>query len=161
MAMDKEIPITILVAMTAVGLIIALQPVLPSGAQRYSELGVLGPNMAIGGYPTNLTRGEIVHLFCYVGNHEGAVTYYQVLIKLGNSATQVSNTTAASAPLLFSYLSVLADNTNSTFPVSFSVGTTGSNLRLIFELWSYDTPSSQFVYTGLWDQLWVNVTGGT
>lgn len=158
--MDRDIAVMGLVLVTAIAVFAALQPIMPTNAERFSVFGVLGPNMMIGDYPTNVTQGGLVHLFCYVGNDEGIVTYYQVAVKLGNNATQVSNSTAADAPQVSSYSLMLADNKSSTFPVALNMDTAGTNLRLIFELWSYDTSSSQFVYTGLWDQLWINVTGG-
>jgi uncharacterized membrane protein len=157
--MHRDVAVTVLVLVTLIAVLAAVQPILPSNSERFSDLGVLGPNMAIGGYPTNVAQGAVVHLYVYVGNHERAVAYYQVVVKLGNSTTQVSNSTAADAPEIWSYSLILADNKSSTFPVALSMGTAGTNLRLIFELWSYNISSSQFTYTGLWDQLWINVTG--
>jgi uncharacterized membrane protein len=158
--MNRSVAVTVVVAVTIFAVFAALQPILPSNAEKSSDFGILGPNMSIGGYPANVTLGTAVHLYLYLVNHEGAVTYYQVLVKLGNDATQVSNTTASDAPEISSYSFVLADNESSTFPISLTLGTIGSNLKLIFELWSYNVSSSEFAYTGLSDQLLVNVTRG-
>jgi len=39
-----------------------------------------------------------------------------------------------------------------------SVNRSGTNTRIIFELWSYNVPNSGFEYTGLWNQILLNVT---
>ena len=158
--MDKETAGTALALVTLVAVFAALQPILPTNPSRYSELGVLGPNMTIGSYPTSVAQGDIIQLYCYIANHEGTVTYYQVQVKLGNSATQVSNATAANAPEIFSHSVVLPDNGSSMFPVALGMNASGADQRLIFELWAYNVSSSQFAYTGLWNQLVINVTGG-
>jgi hypothetical protein len=90
--------------------------------EPFSELGILGPNQQIGGYPTTLVAGQQFSLYGYVGNHEGAVNYYQVLVKLGNESTQVRNSTYARAPELASYGLVLASNESSVFPIGLSLG---------------------------------------
>lgn len=158
--MRRDVAVAVLVLVTTIAVFTEVQPILPSNSENFSELGVLGPSMVIGGYPTNVTQGSSIHLFAYVGNHEGAVTYYQVEVKLGNLSTRVSNTTAADALEISSYPLILANNQSSTFPVNLGLSTVGTNQRLIFELWTYDTSDSQFAYSGLWDQVWINVTGG-
>ena len=81
-----------------------------------------------------------------------------MLIKLGNQTTPVSNATSAAAPVIASYSRVLDNNQSWTFPINLSINETGTNLKIIFELWSYNVTSSTFDYTGLWNQLYVNVT---
>jgi len=156
--MDKEVGTVALVLVAILAIFVAIQPILPSNAEKFSELGVLGPNQTIANYPTNLTAGQSFTLYGYVGNHEGVVDYYQVMIKLGNQTTQISNTTAALAPVIASYSQVLDNNQNWTFPIDLSINQTGANLKLIFELWSYNVTTSTFDYIGLWNQLYVNVT---
>jgi len=156
--MDKEVGTVALVLIAILAVFVAVQPLLSSSNEPFSELGVLGPNQTIGGYPTNVTVGQQISLYGYVGNHEGAVTYYDMLVKLGNNSTQISNSTFADAPILASYFHVLGDNQSWTFPVDLSLNQSGTDQRLIFELWSYNETTSAFSYTGLWNQLWINVT---
>ena len=156
--MDKQVGTVALVLITTLTVFVALQPILPSNSELYSELGILGPSQIIGGYPTNVTMGQQISLYGYVGNHEGVVTYYEMLVKFGNNSTQISNSTSADAPILASYFHVLGNNQSWTFPVDFSVNQSGTNQRLIFELWSYNKTTSAFSYMGLWNQLWINVT---
>jgi uncharacterized membrane protein len=93
-----------------------------------------------------------------VGNHEGNVENYQLIVKLGNQATIVTNTTYANAPVLATYWHIVRESEAWLFPMNLSVNRAGNNTRIIFELWSYDVPTSGFKYTGLWNQIWLNVT---
>lgn len=156
--MDRETATVALVLATALAVFAAVYPVLPSNNEPFSALGLLGPNQQIGGYPTTVVAGQKVLLYAYIGDHEGAAGYYQLVVKLGNQSTVVSNSTAADAPVILTRYQVLDSNQTVTLPVSFSVGTPGTDERLIFELWSFDPATSQFTYTGLWNQLLLNVT---
>lgn len=156
--MDKEAATVALALVTILGVFVAIQPLIPTTNERFSELGVLGPNQTIANYPTVLKLGQHFLIYGYIGNHEGAVSDYQLLIKLGNQSTLVTNSTSSTAPLLASYYHVLDDNQNFTFPINLSLNRTGTNIKIIFELWSFNTTSSSFQYTGLWNQLYVNVT---
>jgi uncharacterized membrane protein len=156
--LDRETASIALVLTTALAVLAAVYPVLPTNGQPFSELGVLGPSQQIGGYPTNVTSGQQIHLYGYIGDHEGGAAYYQFVVKLGNASTSVSNSTAASAPVIFTRYQVLDDNQTTTFPVTLAVTSVGTNQRLIFELWSFNETTTQFSYTGLYNQLYLNVT---
>lgn len=155
---DKETSVIALVVVTILAVFAAVQPIIPYNASHFSELGVLGSQQKFANYPTNITRGQSFVLYAYVGNHEGVVEYYKVLVKLGNNNTVVSNTTSANAPVISSYSYVLNDGQNTTFPMNLSINQSATNLRMIFELWTLSTSNASFSYTGLWNQLWVNVT---
>ena len=156
--MDKEVGAVLLILLAIVGIFVALQPLLPSTSEKFSELGVLGPNQTIANNHTTLKTGQPFQLYGYVGNHEGQVAYYKLLIKLGNQSVRVTNSTFASAPVVLANTHVLEDNQSWIFPISMSLNKTGTNLKLIFELWNYNETVSNFTYTGLWAQLYVNVT---
>jgi uncharacterized membrane protein len=156
--LDRETGTLALAVVTILAVFVAVSPLLPATGERFSELGVLGPTQKIGGYPTSVVVGHQILLYGYVGDHEGRPTYYQVLVKVGDQSTAVSNSTAADAPVILTRFVALADNQSTTFPLSFSLSSPGLNHRIIFELWSYNLTSAQFSYTGLWNQLWVNVT---
>lgn len=156
--MDKETGLVVLVIICLLAGLLVAQPLIPSNNQRFSELGVLGSQKTLANYPRSLTINQTFLVYGYIGNHEGAVSYYEMYVKLGNSSTTVSNVTSANAPTLATYSYVIPDGQNMTFPIDLSINHVGTNLRLIFELWSYNSTSSNFDYTGLWNQLWVNVT---
>src|SRR5713101_9046879 len=105
--MDRETSTLALVLVTILAVFVAVQPLIPSYAEPFSELGILGRTKTLGGYPTNLISGQGFILYGYVGNHEGVVTYYKVIVKLGNQDTVVSNSTYANVPTLSAYSLVL------------------------------------------------------
>jgi uncharacterized membrane protein len=146
------------VSITIFIVIAALAPLLPLREQRFSELGILGPDQTIRGYPTSVAVNQPFLLYGFVGNHEGNVENYQLIVKLGNQATIVTNTTYSNAPVLATYWHIVRENETWLFPMSLSVNHSGNNTRIIFELWYYDVPTSGFKYTGLWTQIWLNVT---
>ena len=156
--MDKETASVALVLVTVLAVFAAVQPILPTNSQPFSELGILGPTQTIGGYPTSVGAGSPFLVYGYIGNHEGVSSYYQFLVKVGNQTTQISNSTYAQAPVIFTYSRILENNQSTTFPLTLALTSQGTNVRLIFELWSYDVTSSSYVYTGLWNQLLLNVT---
>jgi len=143
---------------TILAVLAAVYPILPASSEPFSELGVLGPGQRIGGYPTLVAIRQQFTLYVYVGNHEGEANYYQVLVKEGNQATIISNSTDASLPPVLTNSVVLGDNSSTVFPVILSMSSVGLDQRLIFELWMFNSTSSSFGYTGLWNQIWLNVS---
>ena len=159
---EKETSAIALAIVTILCVFVAVQPIIPYNTEHFSELGILGPQQTIGNYPTNVTQGSRFTLYAYVGNHEGVVEYYQVVVKLGNQSTIVSNSTASKAPVISTYSLVLSNGANSTFPMNLSLNHTGTFQRLIFELWAFDALNSSFVFAQIQpDQIWVNVTSPT
>jgi uncharacterized membrane protein len=159
----RRIALGTLVFLTIVLVFASLQPiVLPlSHTQKYSELGILGPTLTLGNYPTRVLQNHSFTLYGYLVNQEGVAKYYNVLVKLGNQSTQISNSTSADAPVIAQYYSALSNSQNPyVFPMNLSINQAGTNERLIFELWSYKVSKSgdNFTYTGDWDQIWLNVT---
>ena len=127
-------------------------------AEPFSELGVLGPNQKIADYPSSVLAGQNFTLYLYVGNHEGRVMYYDVLVKLGDRSNAVQNASLAVPPIA-SYGMVLRDNQTYLSPVTFSLGRNGTNVRLVFELWAFETNSSAFAYDLRSTWIYLNVTG--
>lgn len=157
--MDRETGVLALAVVTILAVLAAIYPILPASYEPFSELGVLGPGQVIGGYPSSVKIGQRFSLYVYVGNHQGAVSYYQVIVKEGNQATVESNATAANLPPFLTDSLVLGDNSSKTFPVVLSMTTAGLNQKLLFELWMFNSATTTFTYTGLWNQLFLNVTG--
>lgn len=123
--------------------------------EQFSELGILGPNMQLGDYPSRVVAGETVLLYGYVGNHMSFPGYYTVLVKLGDNETKVDP--AVASPVL-ECSQVVAHNESWVFPMSLTLVESGDNQRLIFELWMYNQSLNAVEYHGRWGQVWVNVT---
>ncbi len=156
--MNRQTATLVLASLTILVVVTALAPLIPVRQQRYSELGILGPDQTTRGYPTTVGVNQPFLLYGFVGNHEGSIENYQMLVKLGIQSTLVSNSTYANAPVLTTFWHIVRDNETWTFPMTLSVNQVGNNTRIIFELWSYNVPASNFEYTGLWNQIWLNVT---
>ena len=156
--MDRRVGIAILVTIVAVIVIAALAPLLPIKGVKSSGLGILGPDGTARGFPNSVAVNQSFLLYGVVENHEGNVENYQVIVRVGNQSTIVNNVTYAIAPTIGTYWHILSDNQTWLFPMNLSLNHAGNETRLIFELWLYDIPSSNYEYTGLWDQIWLNVT---
>ena len=123
--------------------------------EQFSELGVLGPNMKLGDYPSQIVASETVNLYGYVGNQMGQPMYYTVMVKLGNNDTVINP--APIAPIQ-QFSQVIPNNQTWTFPVDITLTKSGDNQRLIFELWIYNQTINQNQYHDRWGQIWLNVT---
>ena len=156
---DDEVKAVVLAIIVVVGVFAASQTIYAGRVvEPFSELGLLGPNKKIGDYPKEVVVGLPYRLYIYVGNHEGEVKYYRVLIKLGDAETFINETTPADAPIIHSFDQVLMHNQTVIRPYDMVINSTGTNLRLLVELWSFDPERDEFVYTGRWNQLWLNAT---
>ncbi|MCW3999767.1 MAG: DUF1616 domain-containing protein [Candidatus Bathyarchaeota archaeon] len=143
--------LTVLVAFIAVSGVL-----LPRGqGEEFSELGILGPNLKLGDYPSVVVASETVRLYVYVGNQMGKPMLYEVQVKLGDNNTAVN---PANASVLQQNWQVLDVNQTWTYPVQVTLTEPGVNQRLIFELWLYNQTISQFQYHQRWGQIWLNVT---
>lgn len=126
--------------------------------EPFSELGILGPNQKIADYPTSVLTGQNFSLYLYVGNHEGQVTYYQVQVKIGNQSNADINASLPVSPIE-TYSMVLLDNQTYLEPITLSLNHNGTNVRLVFELWVFQTNSSSFAFDNRVNDLYLNVTG--
>ena len=156
---DEKVKVA-LVAILLVYAGLVISPILLGDrvVEPFSELGILGPNMKLGDYPREVAVSEAFPLYLYLGNHEGALSYYMVLAKVGDRGMNVSESEPYGGLTLARYEYFLLDKTNVTTPISLSVSEPGLNRRLVFELYRYDSERGGLVYQGNWVQLWLNVT---
>jgi uncharacterized membrane protein len=124
-------------------------------AEPFSELGILGPAMKLGDYPTEVVAGENITLYAYVGNQMGRPIYYIVMVKLGDNTTSVNPATIQPNQ---QFEKIISNNETWTFPVTTKLTKTGLNQRIIFELWNYNETLNQNQYDQRWGQVWLNVT---
>jgi uncharacterized membrane protein len=155
--MNKQVGIAVLLLVTGSIVTAALLPLLPVREERFSELGVLGPGRTVGSYPRSVRVNQSFLLYGLVENHQRAVENYRVLAKSGNQSTVITNNTYANAPVIGTYWHILVDNQTWVFPMNLTLNHAGVNTRLIFELWSYNATNLAFEYSGLWNQVWLDV----
>lgn len=127
--------------------------------EPFSELGLLGPGGKIADYPRAVEAGQPFRLNVYVGNHEGRVMYYKVLVKVGDRNSTINATTPLAAEPIMELRAILAHNTSELLPVDIKLNSPGVDVRLVFEMWAYNETLGGFAYHGRWNQLWLNVTG--
>lgn len=158
--LDDEV-LAVLAAIVIVSSVVAGVQVLYAGrvVEPFSELAILGPEGKIGNYPKEVVAGSPFTIVVYVGNHEGRTVYYEVLVKLGNKSSVVNETTPLTAEPIEELRTVLSHNSSATFPINLTLREPGTHLRLVFELWTFDEATREFKYRGIWNQLWLNVTG--
>ncbi len=157
MRIDEKIQAAIIAILVIYGILVASPIVLGDRVvEPFSELGILGPNMKLGDYPSNVRPGEEFDLFVYLGNHEGKTSLYRLYVKMGDSSFNVSDSVSFLGEVLYSFDRVLLDETNHTASMTLNLTEPGINRRLVFELHRYQ--ENGFQYSGIWTQLWINVT---
>ncbi|MEM1766709.1 MAG: DUF1616 domain-containing protein [Candidatus Bathyarchaeia archaeon] len=158
---DEEV-LAVIAALLIVSGVFAAVQVLNAGrvVEPFSELGLLGPSGKIADYPRTVEAGQPFRLNVYVGNHEGRIMYYRVLVKVGDRNSTVNATTPLASEPIMELRTILAHNASEIIPADIVLGGPKTNLRLVFELWVYNETLKGFSYHGRWNQLWLNVTGG-
>jgi len=126
----------------------------------YSEIGILGTNMMVGEYPTEPEPGEDMGLNIYLGNHEGRLMYYTVLVKLGDATGDV-DLEPLDAPVLGTYGAVVPHGKNHTIQFQTKLPGIAPDHRLVFELHAYNGETQAIEYTGRWCHLWLNTEQAT
>ncbi len=156
---DEKLRAVVLSVLLFTILFTAYQGLSPeTNSESFSELAILGPEKNTSNYPQELQVNQEFTLYSYVGNHEGELTYYQVIVKLGNQSLFINETTPMDAPIIGTFEKILADNQTWIYPVKLSIEEPGVNQRLVFEMWIYDSDFNSFKYHGKWNQLWLNIT---
>ena len=161
MIIDDEVKAVLLVVIL-VGGVFTVSQAFGGGlvVEPFSELAVLGPNQKLVDYPRTVVTGQSFHLFVYVGNHEGRIMFYRVLVKLdlGGQTSNSSDTPPLDITPLASCEQVIQHGGNYTTPISLTLTEAGLNQRLVFELWAFNEDTNQFQYHSRYCQLWLNVT---
>jgi len=94
----------------------------PRGAERFSELWVLGPNRMAEDYPFNVRVGEQYRVFVGVGNHMGSSSYYLVYAKFRNQSQPLpdaSNSMPSPLPPLYEFRFLVMDGGSWEAPLTF------------------------------------------
>lgn len=156
---DEKIQAALMITLLLAAVLTAAPVILGDRVvEPFTELGVLGPNMKLGDYPRTIETGEPLNLYLYIGNHEGTLSYYRVMVKRGIQSLNVSDSTPYPGETIINIEKLLENEENNTSPITFSLNEPGINQRIVFELYKYSTQTRNFEYDGIWVQLWVNVT---
>lgn len=157
MRIDDEV-LAVLTALVVVASVFSAAMVIPRHPEGFTAIGLLNKNCMIGEYPRHIYVGENVTLCVFMYNYMGRPLLLQARMKLGSRGRIPSNTTPLDTPIILNVTRILPDKGNYTGRVSFTLNETGSNIAIVFELWRYDSSLKEWVYTGRWVHLYVNVT---
>lgn len=160
--LDEEV-LAVLAAIIVVSAAIAMAQVLNFGIVRepFSTLGLLDPLGLISDYPRQVVAGSSFKLNVDLGNYEGKTVYYKVLVKVGDKASIINSTTPLQTEPIMELRAILIHGESKLMPINITLYETATNIRLVFEVWVYNEEEGRFTYRGLWNQLWLNVTGST
>lgn len=127
--------------------------------QRFSSIGVLDENGGTTQYPKSVLVNTTLNYTVSVVNEEDMTLYYRVIIKYGNEST-INNLFAPSinATEITHFDSILTNKLFVFQKISFKIPVVQNNTKIIFELWKYIPLVHVFVYSGMWNHLWLNVT---
>jgi hypothetical protein len=93
------------------------------GAEKFSELWVLGSEHMAEDYPFNVTDDVNYLIYVGVSDHLGSSAYYIMYMKFRNETEPLPNSTSGTPsplPPLYEYRVFLKDNGSSEFPLTFS-----------------------------------------
>jgi len=157
---DDELRAVSIVLLVLLGVGIAGQYFFAASlSQPFSEIGILGQNGKLSGYPTEpLVVGTNYTLDLYVGNYEGHSMMYTVYEKLGTQFSVINQTVPLAADPVAEYWFVLPNNDSATQPITVNLKSPGHEIRIVWELWDFAPSSNSWVYDGSWAQLFVNAT---
>jgi hypothetical protein len=140
----------------------------PSGAEKFSEFWVLGPNHVLADYPSNVQVNQTNRVFVGVRNHMDSTLHYMIYVKFRNQTQPLPdalNSMPSSLPPLYEYHAYVADGGTWEAPLDFSVlrasrvgnSTLVSDISLndmVFSVNSYATENSGFSYE-IFFELWI------
>lgn len=160
MILDDEV-FAVILAVTIVASVVGIAMVFRPETEQWTVLGLLSEECKIGRPPKTLINGSLQNLCIYVANYVGKPVYYKVVYKVGSRETLPTNTTPSLSESLAFWIGVLGNKDNVTIPVKVPViaqGPLPREIALIFELWLYDTGAHEWIYSGRWGHIYVNVT---
>ncbi|MHA1377859.1 MAG: hypothetical protein ACTSRG_05715 [Candidatus Helarchaeota archaeon] len=128
--------------------------------QRFSAIGVLDGSGGTTSYTKSAPVNTTLNYTVSVVNQEDMTLYYRVIIKYGNESTINSLLhPSKNVSTELTHFDVILPNDLLVFhKISFQIPKVQNNTKIIFELWKYVPLVHQFIYSGMWNHLWVNIT---
>ncbi|MHA1294373.1 MAG: hypothetical protein ACTSR3_16180 [Candidatus Helarchaeota archaeon] len=128
--------------------------------QRFSAIGVLDGSGGTTSYPKSVPVNSTLNYTVSVVNEEDMTLYYRIIVKYGNEST-INSLLEPSKNIsteLTHFDCILLDRLMIFHKISFKIPEVQNNTKIIFELWKYIPLVHQFVYSGMWNHFWVNIT---
>jgi len=93
----------------------------------------------------------------YLENHEKQTKLYKIVIKLVENSTLKDNSPPFVVNPVSSYLTVLGDDENTTYPIKVVIDQP-FNGKLIAELYMFDVSANTYLYHDRWVAIWMKTT---
>ncbi|MEM4849034.1 MAG: hypothetical protein QXM55_05310 [Ignisphaera sp.] len=157
--LDEEV-FAVIIAISIVGSTIAIALVLrPDIVEPFQALGLLNENLVIGDYPKFVYPMQNLTLGIFVYNHRPYPILVQIRYKIGNSTNLPTNTAPSPEPTIkvYEFLIDIRKNITQKIVVPIATNKSSGRIALIFELWLYDIDKREWIYTGIWNHLYVDV----
>ncbi|MFZ8782553.1 MAG: DUF1616 domain-containing protein [Desulfurococcaceae archaeon] len=160
MLLDEEVFAVVLavsIIASALGIALVLRPGNP---EPFTAIGLLNEECRIGEYPRVARNASSLRLCVYVANYLNRPGYFKVVYKIATRETLPTDTTPSPESALREWRLVLGDGEDEAFPVNVTVYSLRGETRvaLVFELWLYRSSSREWIYTGRWVHLYINIT---
>ncbi len=127
--------------------------------QRFSSIGVLDASGGTTHYPKIIGVNKTVNFTVSVVNQEDMIYYYRVIVKYGDENTTNSLFhPSKNAKELTHFDCILLNELFIFHKMRFKIPEAINKTKIIFELWKYVPLIHEFVYSGMWNHFWVNVT---
>lgn len=151
--------IAILIALSIV-IVFLIYTINTYPVQRFSSVGVLDGSGGTTAYPKSATVNSTLNYTISIYNHEDMTIYYRVLVKYGNESTinGLLNPSMNISTEITHFDMILPAELIIFHKMSFKIPEVQNNTKIIFELWKYIPLVHQFIYSGMWNHLWVNIT---
>ncbi len=124
----------------------------------FSVIALLNSQGLIGDYPALVLASSNVTLMVLVINHMNNVMLYRVSIAVVNSSAPPDPSSLARAQESFDLYIVVPPGQNATAPLRFMAPSTPGQYKLLLLLYYYNSTTGLFNYSGLFNQLYFNVT---
>jgi uncharacterized membrane protein len=136
------------------------------GGERYTELSLLTEdaetgNLTADDYPTTLQVGDPTELVVSVGNHEGEITQYTIVIQLQSVSTSEGERTVTRANTLNQFSLTIADNNVTRRPTAITVDAVAEadRHRVAVLLYKGDPPTNPTVSNSYREvHIWTSVS---
>lgn len=157
--LDEEV-FAVIIAISIVGSAIAIaQIVRPGLLESFQALGLLNEELKIGDYPKIVYPGQNLTLNIFIYNHRPYPILVQIRYKIGNSSTIPTRDRPSVEPVIkvFEFLVDTKENIVQRIDIPIAITKPSNTVALIFELWIYDIDKREWVYTGVWNHVYVDI----
>jgi uncharacterized membrane protein len=121
----------------------------------YSLLALLNGNKELGGYPSEVQVNSTSSFYIYIENHENKLALYEIKIYIVNSSFILNSTSLQKCKPYYIFYDIINNNKNDTIPFNVTFNKPGQ-YKILILLYMFN--GSNFNYTGLYNQFYINST---